>query len=117
MTETCIYHNPRCSKSRLALDLLRNHKIEPTIILYLETPPSADRLDALCRAMGKEPLEITRTKEPLFKELGFSKKDVRSRSEWLKILAQHPKLIERPIVVRGNEVVVGRPPERVLELL
>ena len=117
MTKTLIYHNPRCSKSRMALELLQKHKIEPEIVRYLENPPSADRLDALCRAMGKEPLEITRTKEPLFSELGLSTEDRRSRSEWLKILAEHPKLIERPIVVHGQEVVLGRPPERVLEIL
>lgn len=117
MSDTVIYHNPRCSKSRLALDLLRQHKIEPQIIRYLEDPPTAERLDALCRAMGVEPLDIMRTKEPLFKELGLTKKDVRERSEWLKILAANPKLIERPIVVRAGEVVIGRPPERVLEIL
>ena len=117
MTKTLIYHNPRCSKSRMALELLQKHKIEPEIVRYLDNPPNADRLDALCRAMGKEPLEIMRTKEPLFKELGLTTKDDRSRSEWLKILAENPKLIERPIVVHGQEVVLGRPPERVLEIL
>jgi len=117
MSETFIYHNPRCSKSRLALELLQKHKIEPIIIRYLDDPPSAEKLDALCRAMGKEPLAIMRTKEPLFSELGLSTQDTRDRKEWLKILAANPKLLERPIVVRGNEVVIGRPPERVLELL
>jgi len=117
MTKTLIYHNPRCSKSRMALDLLQKHKIEPEIVRYLDDPPSADRLDALCRAMGKEPLEIMRTKEPLFKELGLSTKDDRPRNEWLKIMADNPKLIERPIVVHGQQVVLGRPPERVLEIL
>lgn len=117
MTQTVIYHNPRCSKSRLALELLRKHKVEPKIVRYLDDPPSAERLDALCRALGKSPLEIMRTKEPLFKELELSLKDQRDRSEWLRILAENPKLLERPIVIRGNEVVIGRPPERVLELL
>lgn len=117
MSEWTIYHNPRCSKSRLALQHLQNHDIEPTVIKYLEDPPSAVTLDSLCRAMAVEPLAMMRTKEALFKELGLSTKDERPRGEWLKIMADHPKLIERPIVVHDGQVVIGRPPERVLELL
>jgi len=67
--------------------------------------------------MGKHPLDVTRTKEALFKELSLSKKDTRSESEWLRLLADNPKLIERPIVVHGNRVVLGRPPENVLDIL
>jgi len=112
-----IYHNPRCSKSRQTLDLIRRSGYEPEIVLYLEDPPSATRLEALCKAMGKHPLEITRTKEARFEELGLSKKDDRSEPEWLKILAENPKLIERPIVVMGPRVAMGRPPEAVLDIL
>ena len=112
-----IYHNPRCTKSRQTLDLIRRAGIEPEIVRYLEDPPSASRLEALCRAMGKHPLEITRTKETLFKELGLSKSDKRTESEWIQILAKNPKLIERPIVVCGNRVTLGRPPENVLDIL
>jgi len=117
MTSLVIYHNPRCSKSRQTLDLIRRCDKEPEIVLYLENPPCAERIASLCAAMGKSPLEITRTKEALFKELGLSKKDERSDAEWFKILATHPKLLERPIVVSGNEVVMGRPPENVLDIL
>ncbi|CAM2065222.1 arsenate reductase (glutaredoxin) [Sulfidibacter corallicola] len=117
MSQVTIYHNPRCSKSRLALEILRNHDIEPKIVKYLETPPSATTLDAWCRAMAVEPLAICRTREKRFAELGLDKNDDRSRAEWLKIMAENPILIERPIVVNGNEVVVGRPPERVMEII
>ncbi len=112
-----IYHNPRCTKSRQTLELLRARGIDPEIVLYLEQPPAIDRLDALCLALGKEPLEITRTGEDLFKELGLSKHDQRSRGEWLALLAANPKLIERPIVCCGNRAALGRPPENVLDLI
>ncbi|MDJ0835057.1 MAG: arsenate reductase (glutaredoxin) [Acidobacteriota bacterium] len=112
-----IYHNPRCSKSRQTLDLIKRSGHEPEIVLYLEDPPSAERLSSMARAMGKTALEITRTKEALFKELGLNKKDERSEAEWFKLLADNPKLIERPIVVHGNQVAMGRPPEDVLDIL
>lgn len=117
MSAVTIYHNPRCSKSRQTLDLIRRADIEPEIVLYLDNPPDAAKLASLVKAMGKHPLEITRTNEKLFKELGLSKKDDRPESEWLRLLAEHPKLIERPIVVNGNQVTLGRPPENVLDIL
>jgi len=112
-----IYHNPRCSKSRQALQILRDQGHEAVVIEYLVNPPNTETLDALCVAMGKEPLEITRTGEPLFKELGLSKNDTRTRQEWLNLLATNPKLIERPIVACGERAVLGRPPEDVLSIL
>lgn len=115
--DTVIYHNPRCTKSRQTLELLRSCGIEPKIVLYLEEAPTAERLDLLCQALGKEPIEITRTGEDLFKELGLAKSDRRSRAEWLELLAANPKLIERPIVTRGDRAALGRPPELVLSLL
>ena len=116
-SKVVIYHNPRCSKSRQTLDLIKRSGFEPEVVLYLENPPSAERLATLVEAMGKHPLEITRTKEALFKELGLTKKDERSESEWIRILADNPKLIERPIVVNGNQVAMGRPTENVLDIL
>lgn len=112
-----IYHNPRCSKSRQALELLREKGIEPKIIRYLEETPSVSELDDLCSLLGKEPLDITRTGEELFKQLGLAKTDQRDRMGWLTILASNPKLIERPIVCSGARAVLGRPPENVLTLL
>jgi len=117
MPAVTIYHNPRCSKSRQTLALIRAASIEPEIVLYLEHPPSATRLDALCQAMGVEPLEVMRTKEPAFAELGLSTADKRTRQEWLRLLEKHPQLLERPIVVSGEQVVLGRPPENVLDIL
>ena len=117
MSVVTIYHNPRCSKSRHALSLIESSGYEAEIILYLENPPSASALDAMFSAMGREPLEVMRTKEARFAELGLSTKDVRPRREWLRILEQNPVLLERPIVVNKNKVVLGRPPENVLDIL
>lgn len=115
--KTVIYHNPRCAKSRETLELLREAGVEPDIVEYLKTPPSAAELDALCRQLGLEPQALVRYKEPEAKALGLSAKDVRPRAEWLRLLAEHPILIERPIVVRGARARLGRPPAAVRELL
>ncbi|MFP4561300.1 MAG: arsenate reductase (glutaredoxin) [Thiohalorhabdus sp.] len=117
MTDTTIYHNPRCSKSRQTLELLREEGMEPLVVDYQKTPPAAEELDRICTMLGKGPLEITRTQEKLFKELGLSKQDDRSREEWLRILTENPKLIERPIVVHGERAAIGRPPESVRAIL
>jgi len=117
MSKTVIYHNPRCTKSRQTLDLLRENGVEPEIVEYLNEPPSAARLDAILEMLGKQPLELIRTKEPRFKELGLSVKDQRPRKEWLRLMVENPILIERPVVVRGAKAAVGRPPEDVLGIL
>ncbi|MEZ6188949.1 MAG: arsenate reductase (glutaredoxin) [Planctomycetota bacterium] len=111
-----IYHNPRCSKSRQTLALLEARGIEPTVVRYLDEPPTPKTLDRLCKALGLEPQALARTKEARFKELGL-KEGTRTRAEWLKVLSQNPVLIERPIVVVGERAAIGRPPENVLELL
>ena len=116
MTVT-IYHNPRCTKSRQTLALLEERGIDPKVVLYLETPPTAERILELSKMLGVAPLAFTRTKEARFKELGLNKKDERSDAEWAHILADNPKLIERPIVVVGDKAALGRPPEDVLEIL
>ncbi len=112
-----IYHNPRCSKSRETYTILEDAGLEIEEIRYLDNPPSVEELDQLCLAMNVEPLAITRTKEALFKELGLDKNDQRSREEWLKILVQNPRLIERPIVKIGEKVAMGRPPENIKAIL
>ena len=117
MNKVTIYHNPRCSKSRQTLDIIRSCSREPEIIDYLVNPPTVQQLDSLCSAMGKTPLELMRVTEPLFTELGLSKEDRRSRREWLEIMVKNPKLIERPIVVCDGKVALGRPPETVLDIL
>ena len=117
MKQAIIFHNPRCSKSRNTLAILEDNNLEINEIRYLETPPTKATLKKLCEMMNLKPLEITRTSESLFKELGLSKQDQRTDDEWLTILANHPKLIERPIVQVGNQAVIGRPPENVLTLI
>ncbi len=113
---TVIYHNPRCSKSRQALSLLEDAGVNAQVVKYLETPPSAEELDALLTKLGLEPLDVMRTKDDLFKELGLQGKTF-TREEGIRLLAEHPALLERPIVVRGDKAVVARPPERVSEVL
>ena len=112
-----IYHNPRCSKSRCALQLLQDSGVEIETIPYLETPPSVRELDEICRQLGVEPTALVRTKERRFKELGLNLSDNRSRQEWLEVMSTNPVLIERPIFVTGDRAVIGRPPEKVIELL
>lgn len=117
MPKIAIYHNPRCSKSRSTLALIEESGSVPDVIEYLKMPPNADELAVLCKKLKVAPKDIIRSKESLFKELALSITDERSDSEWLEILATNPKLIERPIVVKGSKAVIGRPPENVLELL
>ena len=112
-----IYHNPRCSKSRQTCSILDEQGVDYQVIEYLEHPPSASELKKILRMLDKHPLEIIRTGEKLFKELGLTKKDQRSDDEWIKLMASNPKLIERPIVVKGNKAAMGRPPESVLDIL
>ena len=110
-----IYHNPRCSKSRQALNILREKGIEPEIIEYLKNPLPETKIREILQILNKKPLEICRTKEKLFRELGLSKES--SNTELISAMAQNPKLIERAIVIKNNEKgVVARPPENVLEL-
>ena len=114
---TTLYHNPRCSKSRQALALLQERGIKPQVIEYLKQPPTADELLALCARMKLRPVQLIRVKEARFKELGLSLDDKRSDAEWCRLLSENPVLIERPIVVHGSQAALGRPPEKVLEIL
>jgi arsenate reductase len=113
----CILHNPRCSKSRETLKLLQDRGVDLPVIEYLQHPPKASELREICKLLGKKPLAIVRTKEALFSELGLSADNGYSDAQWIAVLAEHPKLLERPIVVRNGKAVVGRPPEAVLALL
>ena len=115
MSEFTIYHNPRCSKSRQTLTLLQEAGIEPEIVLYLDSPPTATALKSLLKKLGVSPRELLRKGEAAFKELDLGRPDVSDR-EIIEAMVNHPKLIERPIVVRGGRAVLGRPPEKVREL-
>jgi arsenate reductase (glutaredoxin) len=116
MSKVEIWHNPRCSKSRAALELLKQRGIDPEIVLYLEQAPSAARLDAVLKLLDLEPRELMRKAEEPFKRLNLGDPQ-HSRRELIDAMAAHPILIERPIVIAGGRAVVGRPPERVLEIL
>lgn len=111
-----IYHNPRCSKSRETLELLRSRGLQPQIIEYLKEPPDEQALDQLLQQLGMEPRQLMRQKEDLYTELGLHQ-GVHSRQELIRLMAEHPVLIERPIVVCGERARLGRPPARVLEIL
>lgn len=117
MSDITIYHNPRCSKSRQTLALIEDAGLSPTIVDYLNAPPSASQLGELVDQLGVAVTDIIRFKEALAGELGVRKTDQRSRADWLQLLADNPKLIERPIVTRDGRAVVGRPPENVTALL
>ncbi len=110
-----IYHNPRCGKSRAALALLEEKGVQPEVIEYLKTPPTRTQIATLVRQLGIAPEQLVRKGEDVYKQ-SFQGKTL-SDAQWLDALAAHPILIERPIVVRGARAVVGRPPEKVLELL
>lgn len=115
MTVT-IYHNPRCSKSRATLELLHERGVEPEVIEYLKDPPSAAVLDDLLRRLGLEPRDLMRRKEPEYAELGLDDPGL-SRAALIDAMVTHPRLIERPIVVKDGRAALGRPPESVLEIL
>ena len=111
-----IYHNPRCSKSRAALKLLEERGIEPKIVKYLETPPDHDTLKWILDRLGMKPRELMRRKEKEYKALGLDDPNL-SDDQLIDAMVEHPRLIERPIVVVGDKVALGRPPERVLDIL
>ena len=111
-----IYHNPRCSKSRQALQLLRDKGIEPIIVQYLKTPPDKSTLKALLVMLAMEPRELMRRKEKEYKELGLADPAVDDEA-LLEAMIEHPRLIERPVVVNGDKAALGRPPEKILDVL
>ncbi|MEJ2500884.1 MAG: arsenate reductase (glutaredoxin), partial [Campylobacterales bacterium] len=110
-----IWHNPRCSKSREALRLLEDEGIAPDIVRYLDEAPSEAQLRDLLKMLGIGARDLMRTKEALYKELGL--KDVTDEDALIKAMAEHPKLIERPVVIKNGKAVIGRPPETVVDLV
>jgi arsenate reductase (glutaredoxin) len=115
MTVT-IYHNPRCTKSRETLALLKQHGIEPRVIEYLKAPPSALELKNILKKLGFKPHDIVRDTEARYAELGLKDRKI-SDDELLALIAANPILLQRPIVVNGNKAAIGRPPENVLKIL
>lgn len=113
---TSFYHNPRCSKSRQALALLEEHGIRPDIVLYIDNPPDVKNLKALLKKLDMTARDLLRKGEDEYKSLGLD--DTRMKEAALiDAMCAHPRLIERPIFINGSKAVVGRPPEKVLEIL
>lgn len=116
MTELTFYHNPRCSKSRSALELLEARGLNPTVVRYLETPPSAAELKHILTRLGIGPRQLLRSGEDEYKTLNLADPTV-TDTQLIDAMVAHPRLIERPILVAGDVAVIGRPPEKVLEIL
>lgn len=114
--QVTIWHNPRCSKSRQTLKLIEDNGINPNIRRYLEDAPSMAELRRVLGQLGCPARDLVRVKEPLFKELGLDNAGA-SESQLLAAMVEHPKLIERPVVISDKGVVLGRPPENVLQIL
>lgn len=116
MSKITLYHNPRCSKSRQTLQLIEEHGITPEVVLYLETPPDAATLKTLVRKLGlARAHDLLRTKEAEYKQAGLDKDS--TDDAVIAAMVKYPKLIERPIAVKGKQAVLGRPPENVLPLI
>lgn len=111
-----IYHNPRCSKSRQTLQLLKEQGVEPEIVEYLKTPPDKAELKKILTMLGIEPRELMRKKEQEYKAAGLDNPDL-SPDQLIQAMVDHPRLIERPIVIKNGRAALGRPPEKVLEIL
>ena len=111
-----IYHNPRCSKSRQGLQLLKDNGIEPTIVEYLKTPLDAKILSDILDKLGMEPRDLMRKKEQDYRDNNLKDESL-SRDDLIAAMIKFPKLIERPIVVSANRAALGRPPENILKIV
>ena len=111
-----IFHNPRCSKSRETLEIIEINDVEVQVILYLQDPPSVSELNSLLEKLGMKASELVRKGESIIKELDIDLSSI-SNDDLISIMAEHPILIERPIVFNESSAIIGRPPENVEELL
>ncbi|WP_460121814.1 arsenate reductase (glutaredoxin) [Pseudomonas sp. S2_C03] len=116
MTDLTLYHNPRCSKSRGALELLEGRGLTPTVVRYLDEPLDAAQIQGLLKKLGLSARQILRTGEDEYKTLNLADATL-SEAQLIAAIAAHPKLMERPILAVGDKAVIGRPPEQILELL
>jgi len=111
-----IYYNPQCTKCRLSLELLKDKNTEPTVVEYLKTPPDENTLNELLLKLGMEPRDLMRKHETEYKDNNLDDESL-TRDQLIQAMIDFPRLIERPIVVSGNKVTIGRPPEKILEIL
>jgi len=110
-----LYHNPRCGKSRETLKLLLENGVEPAIREYLKELPTQKELKEVISLLGIDAKELVRTTEPIYKK-EYKGKEL-TNAQWVKAMIKHPKLIQRPILIKGKKAIIGRPPEKVLEIL
>lgn len=115
-TDTRIYHNPRCSKSRQTLEIINEQGVEADIIEYLKEPPTHQELQQILAMLGIGPRELMRKQEAPYQELQLDRDDL-TEQQLIQAMVDHPQLIERPIVIRDGKAIIGRPPEKVLEIL
>jgi arsenate reductase len=115
MSKVKIYHNPRCSKSRQGLQLLQENNVDFEVIEYLKNPPTKSELKEIIQELGIKPIDLVRKNEKIWKE-NYKGKNL-TDDQIIDAMIAHPKLIERPIVIKDNKAVIGRPTERILELL
>jgi len=115
-TDVTIYFNPQCSKCRLSLELLEQRGQQTEVIEYLSTPPDAATLEAILDMLGMEPRELLRTHEKEYIEAGLDNPGL-SRAELIDAMTRYPRLLERPIVIKNGKAMIGRPPERILDIL
>jgi len=115
MSNITIWHNPRCSKSRNVANLLEERGIEAEVVKYLDTPPSKEEIKEVLKMLGISARELMRTKEEIYKELDL--KNIEDEEKLIEAMAEHPKLIERPIVIKDGKAAIGRPIEKIIELI
>ncbi len=115
MSKLTIMHNPRCSKSREALKILEENGINAEVVKYLETPLTKEEIKELLKMLGLNARDLMRTKEEIYKELNL--KNVEDEEKLIEAMAEHPRLIERPIVIKDAKAVIGRPPSKIVDFL
>lgn len=111
-----IFHNPRCSKCRLTMDILNEKGVDANVVEYLNTPPTASELDEVLGMLGLEPRDLMRKHEAPYKENALDNPEL-TRDQLIQAMVENPILIERPIIINGNKATIGRPPEKVLDIL
>ena len=115
MAEITIWHNPRCSKSREALKILEENNSEPEVVKYLESNPSKEEIKNILKMLGLSARELMRTKESIYKELNL--KDENNEDALIEAMVKHPKLIERPVIIKGDKAIIGRPTSIVADFI
>ena len=115
MNEVTIWHNPKCSKSRAAMEILKENNCEADVVKYLETTPTKDEITTALTMLGMNPRELMRTKEDIYTELNLANED--DYDKLVDAMVSNPKLIERPVIFKGNQAIIGRPTEIITKFL